>query len=142
MLEIYHNKGYFNENMHRILLEKDNPYQFFLQIGKDYIKNNYPMHHYQIEDVYNYLFPHLTKKEQYLILIDYLRRSKIKPKIFFQNNISKQERSNIIEQLSNLYHLDTNILYKHSTLIKHQNEYTLALYQNNQSTLYNIKVDI
>jgi radical SAM superfamily enzyme YgiQ (UPF0313 family) len=142
MLEIYHNKGYFNKNMHRILLEKENPYQFFLQIGKDYQKNNYPMHHYQIEDVYHHLFPHLTEKEQYMVLIDYLRRSKIKPKIFFRNDITKQERTIVIEQISNLYHLEKNTLYKHSTLIKYQNEYTLALYQNNQSTIYNIKADI
>lgn len=141
MLEIYHNKGYFRSNMLHLLLEKESPYQFFKKIGEDYIKNDYNMHGYQIEDVYKRLFPHLNKEETYLILQDYLQRSKIKPKIFFENIISKQTKRSVFEQLALEQDLNLNTLYKHSAIIHYENNYTVALYQDNTATLYKIKMD-
>lgn len=141
MLEIYHNKGYFKENMKNILLSKENPYEFFLQIGEDYIKNNYPMHGYQIEEIYNHLFPHLTKEEQYKVQVDYLLRSKIKPKIFFETNMTKPLRNTVLTELSEKYNVNKNILFKHSKTIRFNNEYTTVLYQNNKAHLYILKTD-
>lgn len=136
MLEIYHNKGYFKDNMKDILLSKESPYDYLLEIGLDYLKNNYPMHGYQIEDVYKRIFPHLLDFEKYLVQIDYLLRSKIKPKMFFDTNVSKSQRKEIIEKIHELYLIDKNTLFKHSKTICFDNECTTVLYQNNLATSY------
>lgn len=141
MLEIYHNKGYFRNNMLQLLLHKESPYKFFKQIGDDYVKNNYNMHGYQIEDVYQRLFPHLNPEEKYLILQDYLQRSKIKPKIFFENIITRQTKRIVFEKLATIHKLNINTLYKHSAVIHYEDDYTVALYQNNIATLYKTKMD-
>jgi radical SAM superfamily enzyme YgiQ (UPF0313 family) len=141
MLEIYHNKGYFRGNMLHLLLHKESPYLFLKEIGDDYLKHNYNMHGYQIEDVYQRLFPHLSEEETYLILQDYLERSKIKPKIFFENNITKQTKRLVFEKLAQLHTLNINTLYKHSAMIYFEDNFTVALYQNNIATLYKIKMD-
>ncbi len=141
MLEIYHNKGYFRKNMLQLLLSKESTYCFLKQIGDDYMKYNYNMHGYQIEDVYKRVFPHLSDQERHLILQDYLERSKIKPKIFFENNITKQQKKAVFEKLRQSHNLNINTLYKHTAVIHYEEEYTVALYQNNQASLYKIKMD-
>lgn len=141
MLEIYHNKGYFRGNMLKLLLDKPSTYKFLRTIGNDYVLNNYKMHGYQIEDVYKRVFPHLTDEEKYLILQDYLERSKIKPKIFFENEITKQTKRMVFLKLAEKESLNINTLYKHSAIINYLDNFTVALYQNNKATLYKIKMD-
>ncbi|MCF7925638.1 MAG: DUF4080 domain-containing protein, partial [Candidatus Izimaplasma sp.] len=68
MLELYHNKGYFGKNMRQILCDKVSPYDFLLQVGQHYTKHQYNLHRYQLEDVYQGLFPFLSKKEVFLVL--------------------------------------------------------------------------
>jgi len=56
MLDIYHNKGYFKENLLNYILNLESPFQFFKEIGEYYINNNLSFKGYQIEDVYQRLF--------------------------------------------------------------------------------------
>jgi radical SAM superfamily enzyme YgiQ (UPF0313 family) len=133
MLEIHHNKGYFRKNMLKIILSKESSYNFFLNIGNHYIKNNYSMRGYQIEDIYSRVFEVLNNDEVYSLKQDYLLRSKIKPKIFFNNNIEKQTKNRILNLIGKNENITINKLYKHSVLINKNNHYFCVLYENNKS---------
>lgn len=138
MLELHHNKGYFRENMLKIILSRKSPYNFFLRIGNHYLKEDYGMKGFQIEDIYKRIFELLTEDEIYLLQQDYLKRSKIKPKIFFSNIISKEEKRNVYEKLSTTHNISINDLYKHSVLITKDNKYFCAYYQNNKCQAYEV----
>ncbi len=143
MLDIYHNKGYFGENLLRYILNTNSPFVFFKEIGEYYIKNNYSFKGYQVEDVYKRLFYFVDDESIiYSLKKDYLNRSKIKPKIFWDNLIDKQEKRKVFEQLSNENNMDINIFYKYSVLIKYKSEYYITIYKNFSNTSYTIKDDI
>ena len=138
MLEIHHNKGYFKENMLEIILSFDSPYQFFKEIGNHYLSNNYSFKGYQIEDIYTRVFELLNDKQIFLLKKDYLRRSKIKPKIFFQNHMSKEERQIVLNKVALEHNIQLHILYKHSVIISNEHEYYCALYQNNTCQTFHV----
>jgi radical SAM superfamily enzyme YgiQ (UPF0313 family) len=143
MLDIYHNKGYFGENLLRYILNTNSPYIFFKEIGEHYLKNNYSFKGYQIEDVYKRLFTFIKDETIiYSLKKDYLNRSKIKPKIFWDNFIDKKEKRKVFEQLSAKNKMDINIFYKYSVIIKYENEYYITLYKNFANNSYIIKDDI
>jgi len=141
MLELYHNKGYFKENMLDIILSKDSPYEFFNQIGTHYIHQHLKMKGYQIQDIYSNIFPLLNEDEIYLLKQDYLRRSKIKPKIFFENIISKIERNIVLTLLSDKHNILINDLFKHSVLIKKDFDYFCVYYRDNKSISFSININ-
>ncbi len=136
MLEIYHNKGYFGHNMLTFLLSLESSYEFFLQIGNHYVANNYNMHGYQIEDVYKRIFDILDDHTKYLLTIDYLNRSKIKPKIFFNVVKDKPLKNEILSNISKLEGISINNLYKHSVIVHFDNECTIAYYKENKCRLF------
>ena len=137
MLEIYHNKGYFKHHLRTILINKDNPFMFFYKLANHYKKNNYSLHGYQVEDVYKRLLPLLNDNEQYLVKIDYLERSKIKPKLFF-DVMKDKERKLVLEHLQDKYNCSLNYLYKRSVIIKHNNEYCVVVYDQQKSKTYKV----
>jgi len=143
MLDIYHNKAYFGINLHTYILNTNNPYNFFKQIGEFYLTNKYSFKGYQIEDVYARIFNFIKDEEIiYTLKKDYLNRSKIKPKKFWQENVSKKEKNSILLKIASENNVSTNSLYKHSVLIKYQNNYYLVLYKDFKSITYEIKEDI
>lgn len=134
MLDIYHNKGYFSENLHRYILSTPSPYIFFKEIGEYYIANNLSFKGYQVEDVYSRLFSFIQDEDVIFSLKkDYLNRSKIKPKIFWQQDISKQEKSVILKELANKNNISLNSLYKHTVIIKNKDLYYVVFYENFKS---------
>ena len=143
MLDIYHNKGYFKENLLHYILSTNSPFNFFKEIGEHYIKNQYSFKGYQIEDVYQRLFTFVKDDSIiYTFKKDYLRRSKIKPKIFWDNSIKKQEKRKVFEQLSIENKVDINIFYKYSIIIKYETEYFVISYKNFNNYYYIVKDDI
>lgn len=143
MLEIYHNKGYFRQEMHAILLSKDSAFDFLYLIGKHYIENNFKMSAYQIEDVYRRLFPLLSTEELYRVKKDYLLRSNIKPKLFFDVIKDKETKRKLFIYLEDKEGIDRNILYKYSVIIESKDEYFIVLYQqDNKQSLRVKKADI
>ena len=136
MLEIHHNKGYFKDNMLQIILSCDSPFDFFKEIGNHYLTNNYSFKGYQIEDIYCRIFELLNEQQIYSLKKDYLQRSKIKPKIFFDNPISKKERKRVLEDISKTHSIPLHKLFKHTVLISDGEEYYCALYQDNLCTTF------
>jgi hypothetical protein len=143
MLDIYHNKGYFKENLLNYILNQESPFIFFKQIGEHYIKNNYSFKGYQIEDVYKRLFSFINDESIiYSLKKDYLRRSKIKPKIFWDNYIDKKDKRKIFEKLSIDNNLDINVFYKYSVVMNFQDEYYIIVYKEFENHTYIVKDDI
>ncbi len=143
MLDIYHNKGYFGNNLLIYILSTTSPFIFFKEIGEFYIDNKLSFKGYQVEDVYQRLFDFLNNETIiYSIKKDYLNRSKVKPKIFWNNEINRQEKRKVFERLSNENKIDINIFYKYSVIIKYKNEYYITVYKNLKNNSYTIKDDI
>ena len=143
MLDIYHNKGYFGIHLLEYILSTKSPYIFFKNIGEFYLEHNLSFKGYQVEDVYQRLFDFINDKTVIFNLKkDYLNRSKVKPKIFWNNKIDKQERRKIFEKLSLENEMDINIFYKYSVVIKFENEYYITIYKNLQNHSYTLKDDI
>lgn len=141
MLAIYHNKGYFSTYLEKVILNYYSPYDFFRDIGKYYIENNIPFKGYQVHEVYQYLFSFLDNEyTEFLLIIDYLRRAKIKPKIFWDKQVSKETRRLVFEDMIKSYSsLNLNILYKHSVLLEGSEMYYIIIYQDNHKSDYFIK---
>ncbi len=143
MLDIYHNKEYFGKNLHKYILNNVSPYNFFKEIGEFYQNQNYSFKGYQIEDVYSRLFKFISDKRTIFTLKkDYLNRSKIKPKIFWDEDIKREEKGIILNKLATMNKTPVNSLYKHSVIIKYDNEYYIVMYENFKSKGYEIKEDI
>ncbi len=141
MLELYHNKGYFRDNMLQIILSKTSSYNFLKEIGNHYLKYDLKMKGYQIQDIYSSIFPLLNDDEIYLLKQDYLKRSKIKPKIFFENVISKEERKIVLTLISKKHDIQINKLYKHSVIIKNTFEYFCVYYQDNNHKSFTTNIN-
>ncbi len=131
MLDIYHNKGYFGKNTHNYILNTKDPYNFFKLIGEFYLINKYSFKGYQVEDVYSRLFNFIEDNEVIFTLKqDYLNRSKIKPKIFWEQDISKQEKNVILKEIALKSKITINSLYKHTAIIKFENIYYVVFYKD------------
>lgn len=141
MLELYHNKGYFGKEFHKILLHIKDPFSFFYDIHLHYVKHGFKMKNYQIEDVYQNIFELLTEAETFLVKKDYLLRSKIKPKLFFETVKDKTRRREILESITNKYDISLHDLYKHSVIITHDKESFVVVYKHNQTSSFTIKED-
>ncbi len=143
MLDIYHNKEYFGNNLHNYILNQPCPYTFFKEIGKFYQTNNLSFKGYQVEDVYSRIF-NFIKDESiiYSLKKDYLNRSKIKPKIFWEQDISKQEKNIIFKKIAKKNNITINNLYKHTVITKYLNMYYVVLYKDFKSFAYEIEEDI
>lgn len=144
MLDIHHNKGYFNSNMLTYLLSQESPYQWFKSIGEAYLTNNYSFKGYQISDIYERIF--LFIQDEHVInslKIDYLSRSKIKPKIFWDNRITKKEKHAILEHISSISKISTNKLFKHTVTIEYTDSFYTFYYKDyNASIIKTKKKDI
>jgi radical SAM superfamily enzyme YgiQ (UPF0313 family) len=131
MLDIYHNKGYFGKNTHNYILNTEDPYNLFKLIGEFYLINKYSFKGYQVEDVYSRLFNFIEDNEVIFTLKqDYLNRSKIKPKIFWEQDISKQEKNVILKEIALKSKITINSLYKHTAIIKFENIYYVVFYKD------------
>jgi len=131
MLDIYHNKGYFGENLLNYILMQKSHYEFFLGIAKEYQIHNYSLKGYQIHEIYERILSFINIDDvNDKVKIDYLLRSKIKPKIFWNNNITKQTKRLIFENLSNNHSYNLNELFKHSVVIKVEENFHVFYYKN------------
>jgi len=141
MLALYHNKGYFGSNLQKLIMNYYSPYDFFHDIGRFYTQNQLPSTAYQVHELYQNLFQFIESPyDEFLLIIDYLRRAKIKPKLFWENPITKQTRQQIFDYMTKTYsYLNLNVLYKHSVVLEGKEMFYIIIYQNSSSTDYFIK---
>lgn len=131
MLDLFHNKGYFKDHMLAYILEQKSPYQFFSQVASAFKREKPFGLQYQLEDIYQFIIRFINDEyETYLLLIDYLKRAKVKPKMFIKQEINKLHKEMIFEQAASFLGVSINDIYKHSVLIHHHNDYFLSYYHD------------
>jgi len=148
MLEIFHNKNYFESYLFSIIRSHTNQYfDFFLKLYDAYKENDLPFIGYQLEPIYRFITTHLKSlniEDQKIepLKYFYLKRAKTKPKLYFDKISDKTLRQSIITQVQKDTQLNQNKLYKNSIITSYKDGYLLALYQHHQSTLYFINQKI
>lgn len=136
-LEKYHNKGCFKNSLNYLFIQnKLNPFDTFLQLSNNSLK---PLKYLNDDEAYKYLFEQLkdkVKEKQLLdnIKLDYLLKNKIKPKIWWEYTISREERNNYFILFNKQYNIDSLTLYNYSYLDVINDRITLFIYKNNSVT--------
>ncbi|HHX80441.1 MAG TPA: DUF4080 domain-containing protein [Acholeplasmataceae bacterium] len=132
MINRYFNTNSFPRTMEYLfILKKLNPYQTFLEIGKliesKNIKNMQP--NTVALNLYEAL-AYLDKEELlYIIKQDYLYKP-IKPMIWWERKITREERQKVYNSFIVKYpELDIESLYRYSHLEKFKDEYCLTTYK-------------
>jgi radical SAM superfamily enzyme YgiQ (UPF0313 family) len=143
MLEIYWNRDFMNDSM-KIILENDsNPFNFFLSLYEYYEKNSISLRKYQLSDLFvnvrNFLIEMKLFNSQIedSLILDYLKYNKIKPKVFWENKLNKQEILRDFFAVNNSYPID--LLYKYSLVTKYQSGYLIVIYLPDKKIMYSFK---
>jgi radical SAM superfamily enzyme YgiQ (UPF0313 family) len=131
-LDIYWNKNFMNQSIIHISKCFDNYFDFFLELGNYYQKNNLSTKRYQLADLFVNLIGFLNSKnlfdeEIYSILkLDYLLYHSIKPKSFWKKLDNKNDLIRIFSHNNPDFNID--VLYKYSVVTTYKKAYVLALY--------------
>lgn len=130
-----YNRGEFPRLMNYLFnVLKLNPFELFNRLIKDMTKEH-QISYYQFHELTNLLYKCLIKYVSdsdelfFIIKKDYLTRVSIKPKIFWEYSISREERKLIYELVSKRYDIDINELYNHAHLEKYSNIYYIYDYK-------------
>jgi len=105
MLEKYWNSGRFRETLN-VLFEsyyKDNYFGFFDQLSCFYKENGYPLHGYQLEDLFRYLDNFLSGKGMDLtssLRTDYYANFSRRPTGSWKETLGKKERKKVLYEIS------------------------------------------
>jgi radical SAM superfamily enzyme YgiQ (UPF0313 family) len=138
-LDLFHNKGYFEDALFPILKEHFNDYfTLFHDMMTTYLERGYKRKGYQLDEVYRFTHDFLRTKgvdEEALdaLKIAYLKRSKVKPKTYFETIKDKKIKKSLFERMNHTSRFDISDYYKHALITKIQNGYLIALYKNHQS---------
>jgi hypothetical protein len=109
-----------------------------------YLESGYKRKGYQLDEVYS--FVHTFLKQQNVpndvldtLKIAYLKRSKVKPKCYFETIKDKRIKRPLFETLSVSSHFDISDFYKHALVAPIEKGYVVALYKHQQCHLHIIK---
>lgn len=144
-LDLFHNKGYFADALFPILKTYFNDYfTLFQTMYTTYLESGYKRKGYQLDEVYS--FVHTFLKQQNVpndvldtLKIAYLKRSKVKPKCYFETIKDKRIKRPLFETLSVSSHFDISDFYKHALVAPIEKGYVVALYKHQQCHLHIIK---
>lgn len=119
---------------------KMNPYETFLKIS-NYIDCNGSFRdqlHILTKNLYLSLLSLVDDKELLLYKIkqDYLSMFRIKPTIWWDQDITRKERQIIYEKVSSIYNINIDTLYNYARLEKYKNEYFVIIYKDNKEIYY------
>jgi radical SAM superfamily enzyme YgiQ (UPF0313 family) len=113
-LEKYWNSGKFSRTMQMLTdtYYEGRYFELFDEIGQYYNQHNLPHHGYRLEDIFSYLHNFLVLKNIDLfneLRTDYYCNFKIRPHGFWENNLEKKVRKQLLYQIGN----DKPFLKKH-----------------------------
>ena len=136
MVDKFYNYGYFKNTMEYLFNKLSlDPFETFRFVYDDM---NIDIYKYQVDELTRFFYESLSKivekKDElfYIIKEDYLTRLKIKPKIWWSPEITREERKEIYEEFSSLYNLSVLELYKYGHLEKNGLDYMLINYKDNK----------
>lgn len=137
-LEIYWNKGFLNKSIELITNNIDSPFDFFLSLGNFFLENNTSFHRYQLSDVFSTLEKFLDYNDYiYDVRYDYFRHHPIKPKIYWDNTIRKNDIIREFHTLNPSYNIDK--LYKYGVVTKYKQDFLLVFYFVNKKEIHILK---
>lgn len=140
-LEIYWNKNFMSKNLEAITKNLDSPFDFFYHLGKLFLMEKKSFHRYQLSDVFQILELYLGQSNDiFEIRKDYLMYHNIKPKIYWDNSVNKNELIRLFHKSHKQYNI--NELYKYSTIIQYKNDYLLVIYFPKQKEIHKIKAPL
>jgi len=140
MLDIFHNKEYFGKHMHQYLLSLNNVFDFFKDAYLESKKQQLFIGNYQLEDVYKFAFDMIKSEETiYKLQQDYFLRSKVKPKIFWNNTISSETKKDALEALAKSTKHSLSDLFKHTVMTSYQNQLFITYYEQLTAYSYQMK---
>ena len=136
IIDLYWNKNFMNNSIKLITKDLTSPFKFFYEFGLFYLNNNLLFHRYQLTDIFIALEKFLNNNEEYIyeIRYDYLKYHNIKPKIYWNNNLKKNDIIRKFYKLNSQFNLDK--LYKYSVVTKYYDQYLIALYYPNNQEFY------
>ncbi|MGS0973319.1 MAG: DUF4080 domain-containing protein [Candidatus Izemoplasmataceae bacterium] len=140
MLDIFHNKAYFGQHMLQYLLSLNSAFDFFKEAYFKSKEQTLFKGNYQLEDVYKFAFEMIQDEEtQYKLKQDYFLRSKVKPKIFWQNNITSETKRAALETLAKTTTHSLADLFKHTVMISYKDELFITYYEQLTAFSYQMK---
>lgn len=137
ILEIYWNKGFMSRVIKLITKDLNSPFDFFLNLGNYFITNNLNFHRYQLYDIFKILEEYLEGSYKFDIRYDYLLYNNIKPKIYWQNSVRKNDIVRLFHKENTEYSID--MLYKYSVVTEYNNDYLIVLYLPNKKEMHIFK---
>lgn len=145
-LDLFHNKGYFGDVLFPVLKHYFNDYfSMFKAMHDAYLKEGNPLKGYQVDTIYGFIDRFLRKRgvdEASLdkLKIAYLKRSKVKPKCYFETIRDKTLKGRLFQRLNKKKGVPVPDLYKHSVVVAIRNAYAIALYRDHTSTIYTLDI--
>lgn len=132
----FYNYKIFNKTMKYIFIDKKlDPFDTFLNLTL-YLEKTKPVNEYQFDELtsafYDFLSKKIRSKDELLFIIkdDYLTKNRIKPKIWWKKDISREERLDVYKLFAQKYDLNIDTLFNYGLLEKWNNKYLLIDYKN------------
>ena len=132
----FYNYGYFKNTINYLFNDlKLNPFDTFLYTMEQIEKEN-NLRSLQFDELTKIFYESLSSivqnKELLLFIIkeDYLTKNKIKPKIWWESTITREERRKVYLYFKDNYSLNIDELYKYAHLEQYNNEYLLINYKS------------
>ena len=130
MLNIFHNKGYFGDNVLQYINQYESPYSFFLDIGVFYQNHKFPLKGYQINDVYQAIHDFIGNEEIFApIKIDYYLNYKVKPKKWDKEALHSDLKNKLYGYASHKHSIPLHKLFKNSRIISIKDNYHIFFYK-------------
>jgi radical SAM superfamily enzyme YgiQ (UPF0313 family) len=133
-LEKYHNKGSYTRSMEYIFIKNNlNPFDTFLLLESTSSKE---LKYLNDDESYKHLYNTLKDNfdnDEYLdvIKLDYLLKNKLKPKIWWDKTITREDKNKYFELFNKKYGIDNFTFYNYGYLDIINNEVCLFIYKNN-----------
>lgn len=130
MLEKYWNSGRFPLTMNAVMDNEKSPFDFFYRLSCFYEQHGYQRIGYQLFDLCQCLNDFTQGKYFDLLLQDYFKLYKTRPKRWYKATLSQEERRQVITTLVQKYHYSQDLLYRYAYLEKLSTFYLLAIYKD------------
>lgn len=134
----FYNYGYFNRTIKYLFNNKNNkPFDVLLDIITKMEKIK-PINEFQFDELakefYNVIKDYVKNKDELLFLLkqDYLLKNKIKPKIWWERNIKREERLEIYNLFAQNFDLNIEELFRYGHLEKLGKNYFLVNYKTHE----------
>ncbi|MCF7924235.1 MAG: B12-binding domain-containing radical SAM protein [Candidatus Izimaplasma sp.] len=142
MLNIYWNKGFMNETIN-LLTQNSDAFTFYKELYDFYIKNDYSYHRYSFNELFTNLINFLKSKNRFnkeindKLKYDFLIHHNIKPKLYWQETINKNEIIREFHKERQAINIDK--LYKYALVTEYLDGYLIIMYLPNKKEIYTYK---